>query len=220
MKLIANLVSWIFHPLFMLSYILLLLIWVDPYLFGVQDVKGEMKLFFPVFISTVIIPGFAIFMMKALKMIKSIEMQDKMDRTGPFIVTGMFYLWLFKNMFTNNNYPDIFTSFTLGATITLFACFLINIINKISVHAAAVAGFATMVFLILKEYYPGHPYVFIGQVGLSLPMVFILTLIIAGITGTARLLLKAHSLNQILVGYLVGIVSILIGDWVIFSGIL
>ncbi len=207
MKTISTLISWLFHPLFLLSYALLLIIRIDPYLFGIHTFKDGLKFFFPVFISTVIIPAFAIFMMKALGMIKSIELGDKMDRTGPFIVTGMFYLWLFKNLYTNNTLPDLFTCFTLGATITLFACFVINIVNKVSVHAAGIAGFAGMVLLICINYYSSNPTVNLGVLSVPLPLFLVITILSAGLTGSARLYLKAHTLPQVLWGYVIGVMS-------------
>lgn len=176
-----------------------------------------MRYFFPVFISTVIIPVFAIGMMKALDMIKSFQLADKMERTGPFIVTGMFYLWLFKNLYTNNTYPDLFTYFTLGATITLFACFVINIVNKISVHAAGISGFAVMVLLVCIYYSSSNPAVSIGNILVPLPMILILTIIIAGLIGSSRLYLQAHTLAQVLWGYIVGMLSMAGAYLFIFS---
>lgn len=215
MKQLSILFSWIFHPLFLLSYAMVLVMCIDPYLFGIQKFNEGLKFILPIFISTVIIPGFAIFMMKALGMIKGIELNDRMDRVGPYIVTGMFYLWLFKNLYTNNTLPDLITCFTLGCTITLFACFVINVVYKISVHAASIAGLTVMVMVLCIQYYSTNQSVIIGSLFIPLPLILFITIIIAGFIGTARLYLKAHTLPQVLFGYLVGITSMLIAVWYI-----
>lgn len=215
MKYLSALISWVFHPLFLLSYAMILLMLIDPYLFGIQHFSEGIKFILPVFVSTVIIPAFAIVMMKQLGMIKSIELGDKMDRTGPFIVTGIFYLWLFKNLYTNNTLPDLITCFTLGSTITLFACFIINIITKISIHAAAIAGFSVMVAILCVEYFNAGRALELGQLVIPLPLVLFGSLILAGLVGTARLYLKAHSLSQVLSGYLIGTASMLVALWYI-----
>lgn len=215
MKFVSTLVSWVFHPLFLLTYAMILLMLIDPYLFGIQKFADGIKFVLPIFISTVIIPAFAIIMMKQLGMVKSIELDDKMDRTGPFIVTGIFYLWLFKNLYTNNNLPDLITCFTLGSTITLFACFIINIISKISIHAAAIAGFSVMVAILCMQYFNSGRTLELGQLLLPLPLILFGTLILAGFVGTARLYLKAHSLSQVISGYLIGLISMLAALWYI-----
>ena len=61
---------------------MILLMLIDPYLFGIQQFSDGIKFVLPVLISTVIIPAFAIMMMKQLGMVKSIELDDKMDRTA------------------------------------------------------------------------------------------------------------------------------------------
>lgn len=215
MKTISSLVSWFFHPLFLLTYAMILLMLIDPYLFGIQQFSDGIKFVLPVLISTVIIPAFAIMMMKQLGMVKSIELDDKMDRTGPFIVTGIFYLWLFKNLYTNNTLPDLVTCFTLGSTITLFVCFIINIITKISIHAAAVSGFAVMVSIMCLQYFDSGRTINIGQVMLPLPLILFVVVILTGLVGTARLYLGAHSLAQVMSGYIVGLISMLFAVWYI-----
>lgn len=215
MKTISSLVSWFFHPLFLLTYAMILLMLIDPYLFGIQQFSDGIKFVLPVLISTVIIPAFAIMMMKQLGMVKSIELDDKMDRTGPFIVTGIFYLWLFKNLYTNNTLPDLVTCFTLGSTITLFVCFIINIITKISIHAAAVSGVAVMVSIMCFHYFDSGRTINIGQVMLPLPLILFVVVILTGLVGTARLYLRAHSLAQVMSGYIVGLISMLFAVWYI-----
>ncbi|MBK7426221.1 MAG: hypothetical protein IPI60_03855 [Saprospiraceae bacterium] len=97
-------ISYLFHPLLMLTYAALLVFWANPYLFRAQSGKALQVHFLSLFFTTFLLPAVAIVMMKSLGLIKSIHMQDRQDRIGPLIVTGVFYIWAFRNMISN---PDI-----------------------------------------------------------------------------------------------------------------
>lgn len=202
--------------MFILTYALILMLWIDPYIFGIRQWKEGIKFVLVIFFSTALIPAFGVIMMKALKLIKSIELEDKMDRIGPFIISGVFYLWLLKNLYTNNNFPDLYTAFVLGATISLFVCFVINILYKVSMHAAGTAGLFTMICLLIYTYSPVIQILSLGTINLTIYSLGFIGLFIAGMVGTSRLALNAHTPGQVVWGYIVGSVSVLCGYYFIF----
>ena len=213
MKLTANAISWIFQPLLMLTYMLILLLLVNPYLFGVNGVNDSRILILQVFITTFLLPGFAIFMMWRLKLIKTVEMRDKQDRTGPFIATGVFYLWTFRSALADSNIPTAFLIAILGATLGLFACFFVNIFFKISLHATGVGGFLGMVLITMWLYSYGSFTVnlpIVGSSEISINLVLMLSLLMTGLVGTARLILHAHSPKEIYSGFAMGLLCQLI----------
>ena len=114
----------------MLTYVLALLLLINPYAFGVGGI-GDSKsvlLLVSVFASTFLIPGLGVALMKPLGLIKSLELREKQERIGPYIVAAVFYLWLFKNLATNPVTPLLFTKFVFGTTIGLFFAFFIFIL--------------------------------------------------------------------------------------------
>jgi hypothetical protein len=206
----AKIISVIFHPLLILTYMLILLLLVNPYLFGVNSLseKNSIKFILTVFFSTFLIPAFAIFMMWRLKLISSIHMRDKQERIGPFIVTGIFYLWVYRSVLADSNIPTAFLIAALGTTIGLFICFLINLFFKISLHAAGVGGLLGMVMIVMWLYSYGSftvHFPVIGAADISINFVLIVTILITGIVGTARLLLKAHTPKELYAGFLLGL---------------
>ena len=207
LKFMYKLFSWVFHPLFILSYILILMLWIDPYLFGVKQWHDGIKLILVIFFSSAFIPAFGVVMMKSIGLIKSIELGDRMDRIGPYIISGIFYLWLCKNLYTNNNFPDIYTAFVFGATITLFTCFTVNVLYKVSVHTAGVGGFFTMVCLLIYKYNSTINSVPLGGIRISLFSIGFIVLLCAGMVGSSRLGLRAHTPMQVFWGYAIGILS-------------
>ena len=210
MRLSAKIISVIFHPLLVLTYMLLLLLIVNPYLFGVNSVgdKGSVKLILTVFFSTFLIPAFAIFMMWRLKLISSLHMSDKQDRIGPFIATGVFYLWVFRSVMEDSNIPTAFIIAVLGTTMGLFICFLINLFFKISLHATGMGGLIGMVLIIMWLYSYGSFTLhlpFIGASEISINFVLILCILLAGIVGSSRLFLRVHTPRELYAGFALGL---------------
>jgi hypothetical protein len=213
-KFLAHLISWVFHPLLMPTYALLLMLAANPFVFGVHSFseKRSMVLLISVFFTTALIPGIAIALMKLLGFVKTVQMEDRQDRTGPYIATGVFYLWLFKNIVSSAQVPPMYSQFILGATIGLFLAFIINIFAKISAHAVGVGGLVALV-IVMAVRWPGF--------GASIPVgadyywlspnvVLATTVFIAGMTGTARLALKAHVPVDVYRGYAAGALAVLI----------
>lgn len=210
LKKAATLISILFHPLLMVTYMTALLLVINPYQFGVFSIMEQWKLVVLVFMSTFGMPAFAVVLMKSLKMISSYEMPDPKERIGPYIITGVFYLWMFINFKHNPSIPKALTIGMLGATIALFASFFINNFTKVSAHAAGIGGLvgvAAMNYLYFNfDTFTLH----LGPAGLyeiSTSFVLILLILLAGVVGSARLLLNAHSPGQLYGGFAVGLLS-------------
>jgi hypothetical protein len=207
----AQFISIVFHPLLIPTYMLALLMIVNPYLFGVHDIseQNSMLLIIHTVMNTFIIPAFAIVIMKLLGLIKTLEMKDKAERTGPYIISGIFYLWLFRNFLDNTQVPLAYTSFLLGATIALFLAFLLNIFTKISAHAVGMGGLLAMVIITMLQFsYDSFTLnLWFGTIQMNMTTLLMVVVLIAGLVGTARLILKAHIPSDLYGGYLIGFAS-------------
>lgn len=219
LRFLAKTISVIFHPLLALTYMLLLLLLVNPYLFGVNSVGGRSQLILLIFLSTFVIPAFSVIMMKFLGMVSSIELPTKQERIGPYIIAGVFYLWMFINFKNNAMIPMAYTTFVLGATIALFVGFFINIFSKISTHAIGMGGLIAMIVITMMQFsyesFTLNTATF-GTLQLSMNLVLMIAVVLAGIVGTARLLLKAHEPNDLFGGYLVGFLTQFVALYFLF----
>ena len=209
---IAQIVSYVFHPLLMVTYMLLLLLLVNPYLFGVNGIGEQLSqlLILRIFLSTFFIPAIAVVMLRFLGLVQSLEMPDKQERIAPYIITGIFYLWMVMNFVNNPQIPTAYTSFVLGATIALFFAFFINIFSKISAHAVGMGGMLGMVVItmLLFSYDTFTVTIFFTQtLQLNMMTVFMLMIILSGLVGTARLILRAHDPRDVYGGFLVGLTA-------------
>jgi hypothetical protein len=223
MRILAKGISLLFHPLLILSYMLVILLLVDPFLFGIShisDMEGRVLLL-RVFISTFFIPAFAVAMLTFLGLSSSIELPTREDRYGPYIVTGIFYLWMFRNFLTNPLIPDLYTSFVLGAVIGLFLAFFINIFSKISAHAVGMGGWLGMVFLLMiQSSYQllEIPLPWLAPVQINLLTLFLILIFLSGIVGSVRLYLQAHEPMDLFGGFLIGFTAQLIAARFILFG--
>lgn len=205
MKVVATAISYIFHPVFIILYVLLLLLTVNPFLFSIQDPKIEGLIIINVFVTTIIFPLVAVVMMKMLGLIQSIHMEDRMERVGPLIVTGIFYIWLYLNIKNNDYIPDAFSYFVLGSTIALFLTFFINIFSKISIHAVGAGGFLAATVFIYSVF--GYSTYSLWGYSIAIRSIVIAAIVVTGLVATSRLLLGAHRPDDVYGGLLVGLMS-------------
>ena len=205
-RFLAYFFSIVFHPLLMLTYMLTILLIVNPYLFGPTITQRSDVLVLVVFLSTFLIPAFAVFLMSALGLISSIELKDRQERIGPYIITGVFYLWVFRNLLDNPDMPLAFKIFTLGATIGLFLAFFVNLFSKVSMHATGMGVLLGMVVITMLKFSYEN---FTLQLGgntfqMSIHTILLLVIILCGIVGTARLFLGAHDPKDLYGGFVIG----------------
>lgn len=196
MKKAASLVSFLFHPLLFPTYGTLFILLVNPNLYGYFPERLHIVWLIIVFALTFLFPSVWLLMMKRLDMVDSIQLKTAKERIIPFVATATFYMWttwMFKPN-TGMKIPSNMLVFFMmaGASAALFIGFFINLFSKISIHAIA-AG--CMVGLILSV---------IRFSTYDLRLVLVSAVLLAGLIGTARLLLQAHSERQVFLGYLVG----------------
>lgn len=216
---LANMFSIIFHPLFMVAYMLIVFMLVNPYLFISNDTKATGLLVISILTLSIFFPMVCIALMKMIGLISSFNMEDSKERVGPLIATGLFYIWLYLNIKDNTIIPDIFTHFLLGSIIALFISFFFNNFTKISLHSVAIAGMCTSL-LMLKFVFGYNEFLLtirsFGSYLVNVDFLIIIGILLTGIIGTSRLFLKAHTNEQIYGGYFVGFFSQVIAYFIVF----
>lgn len=210
LKMLAQLISFILHPLLIPTYMLIILLLINPYAFSVSSISdtNSKLLLIRMFLSTFFIPAFAVVMLRLLGLVKSIELKEKEERIGPYIITGIFYLWMFRNFIEDSQIPTLYAAFLLGATIALFIAFFINVFSKVSAHTVGMGGLLGMVLITFFQYRDYPSFIvdssLIGIYEISMFGLVIFVTLLAGIVGTCRLLLNAHDQQDLYGGYLVG----------------
>jgi len=171
--------------------------WMNPLWFSAYNKAQVSQIFLIAVTNTFLFPALSVFLIWKLGFMKSIEMMDAKERLIPFIAAGVFYIWAYV-VLRKSGLPQILNVTVLGATITLFAIFMLNLFWKVSIHTAAMGCW--MIITLLMCFFTGGSY--------SLLLVAIV--ILGGIIGSCRILLKAHSVSEIFIGYFVGMMGMIV----------
>ena len=197
-KLLAKLVSYIFHPLFIPTFVFVWLLFRFPYEFaGITQVAVRYRVF-SVFWMTAFFPAFAVFLLWRLKFINNIMLRTPKDRIVPYMITMFFYWWMWYLSRNFTDQPIVIKFFYLGIFLTTVAGLTVNNFLKISMHAMGAAG--AMIFVILTCF----------TYGMHLGSDISVAVLATGLICTARLALSEHSTAEVYIGLLAGIVCQLI----------
>jgi hypothetical protein len=211
MKSLATFLSFVFHPLFILTYMVLVLLWTNPFSFGWRHVAEADTLLIIVIMTSVTLPAIAVLMMKLLGWIEDFKLETRHERIGPYIASGILYLTLYLHVTRAETFPLSLRVATLGALIGLWTCFFLNNFIKVSLHAAGMGGLVAVVALTKTTFGYAQAQIGVpGGVNLALSIDYILygVILMAGLVCTSRLILRAHNLREVYLGFLIGIISI------------
>lgn len=197
----AQLLSYIFHPLFIPVYVTAYLLYINPYAFnGIGEKSKLLKLIF-VWFNTSFVPAFAVFLMWRLGLIESIFLRTKRERIIPYSAALICYFWAWfvaRNQLVN---PSYFIDFLFGTFLAVTSGWMLNIYTKISMHAIAMGGLVVFFFLQAFSEYS------ISGIYLSL------AIIIAGLVCTARFIVSDHVPFQVYLGFIAGAFCQLVAYW-------
>lgn len=194
LRILAEIISFIFHPIFFPIIMAAAIYMLVPNIFmGVPDKQLGLWLI-SIAVTAVFFPLFSVALMKPLGFIESFKMKTARERTIPLMATMIFYFWI-SHVFNSipGNPPLVLKVLLLGNFWGIILLFLINIFTKISMHTAAAGGMIGIVIILMIT----------TPVNMTIPL--FAALILAGVIGTARMILGAHQRGDVWLGYIIGI---------------
>ena len=200
MKSIAHLISTIFQPLLMPIYGVMLL-FVYTY-FGVTYLQQFWLIITPVILFSFAIPAILIFMLYKIGVISDLSLKVRRERIYPYIITLLSYsvmIFFYYRM----NMPPWFLMIMVSSVAIMLVAILITLKWKISAHMFGIGGLIGGAMSV--SYFVEHSNRYFMFMGLF---------IIAGLVGTSRLILKRHTLAQVIAGFLLGFLLSFIFVWI------
>jgi len=192
----ARIISMVFTPfylplvglaaLFFLSYLKLL------------PLSYRLQVLIEVYFFTILLPTYLIHLYRNYQGWTLIELGHRERRMVPYVISIVCYLtciWLMRLQ----HIPHFMGSIVIAALVVQMVCALVNIWWKVSTHTAAVGGVAGALF-VFAEYFGFNPMWW-----------FCLVFILAGILGSARMILRQHTLGQVVAGFFIGLASSVLG---------
>jgi hypothetical protein len=201
-RIVAKVISYIFHPLFIPVYIALFVFLVRPHLFSTGPYFQKVMKLFRFIIMYTFFPLVTVLLAKGLGFLSSIYLKTQRDRVIPYIACGIYFFWM---AYVSRHLEDT-TPAEIQLTIAIFLTsslgLIANIYMKVSMHAMSMG--ILVIFILMLATVQGENFnVYIAA-----------SILLAGIVCTSRLIVSDHTSKEIYTGLLIGAFSQLMAPWI------
>lgn len=200
MKFLAHLFSWVFLPLLMPTYGILISLFVPAYSSDINmtslyfaPLSSKWALFTIFLLFSVVAPGVSFVLLHRFKVISTIDIERQGERSLPLVIMLVYSLVLFFLLVYKagaGNLPRYYYALPLSGVAVTSIFLLINRWIKISLHGAG-AGILLGFLIIFTR----------AQEQFSLGWVMA-AIFAAGLTMSARLYLKKHTPLEVYTGFI------------------
>ncbi|MEK7224406.1 MAG: hypothetical protein AAB221_01840 [Bacteroidota bacterium] len=205
-KFVANILSYIFHPVFVPVYLVLFMVYLHPWLFIGVDPFNKTRVVLMSLVMFTLFPLVTVSLLKGLKFIESIRLKTQKDRVIPLIACGIWYFWITYVWWNSNKtndglfIPKIAVALALATFLASWLGLMVNIVMKVSLHAISMGVMLAFIFLLaFSDSLNYGPYI-------------VVALLIAGVVCSSRFIVSDHSAKEVYTGLVVGIGSMLIAN--------
>ena len=192
----ARVISILFTP-FYLPMVGLMALFAFSYL-ALMPWAYKLQVLIMVYVFTILLPTLLIHLYRRYRGWNLIELGHKERRLVPYVISIFCYFFCVYLM-EALHIPHFMGTIVSAALFIQIVCALINVWWKISAHMAAIGGVVGALF-VFGELFAFNPVWWLC-----------LVFIVAGILGTSRMILRQHSLAQVIAGFFVGVVCAIIG---------
>jgi hypothetical protein len=195
MEKIAKALSYIYHPLIIPTLGMLVLFNSGTYLSYLPfDIKKWILLI--VFLCTYVVPLAFIPFFMYHRMIMNIDLGSRRERYVPLVVSLFLYAFCFY-IIRRIAIPHLYHTFILSSLLAIAATLLITMKYKISLHMVGAGGLVALIGF-LAFYLKVNLQFYLG-----------ISVLLAGLTGTARIILRTHNPGEIYLGFVTGFTAVL-----------
>lgn len=192
MKLVAKIISVVFHPLLLTTYLAIILSIYFPAMMMIRP-DNRNTIIGLICVFTFVLPAINLLMLRYFGSVTSITLYSRTQRIVPFFLISLLYilitfLFIYKLPFSQN-----FNKLMMIITTMVIVSFAITFFFKISVHSLAACG-AIGILLPLNNA--------TEEAVLVAPTIFVI--LAAGTVMSSRLLLEAHTPKEVYYGGVVG----------------
>lgn len=207
MNALARILSVLFHPLLMATYLFTLLALALPSALSPLKPGSHFTFIVLIFIVTFILPVTNMGIFKAFGTIHSFAMKTRKERILPFIFITLIYvvvtfLFYYKvKIGLSDNFLKLMIIIDLLVIVSTIATFFF----KVSVHSVGIWGLIGITMLLTKI--SEVPTLFYAAIAL---------IVLAGFVMSSRLWLQAHSSREVMWGAVLGLATSITGMLILF----
>lgn len=203
----ARLLSVIFHPLFIPTYLFSFLAWALPTSLEPIGAERQGQFLVFIFIVTCLLPMLNVGIFRAFGSIKSLAMPDRKERLMPFVFISVIYVavtYLFY-FYGRMNLNDNFLKFMVIVDMLVIVATIATFFFKVSVHSVCIWGLIGILVPLNK----------ITEVNtIFYPTVGVIAL--AGFVMAARLDAGSHTSREVMWGAVMGLLTGVTGMSILF----
>ena len=191
-----KIITYIFQPLLIPTYGIILLMQLS--LFQLFPTSYRLFAIAGTVLFTCILPSLPILFMMKNRQISDIFISKREERTIPYLFSLLAYIFWVLFLWRTLQFPMEFVLLAIGSIVSVVLMVFINLKWKISAHTAGMGGLIGGIFGVA----------FVAAIN----PVWIITaaIIIAGLVAISRILLKAHTLSQVIGGFFLGFACVFI----------
>jgi len=201
---LAYLLSGAFHPLLIPTLLFGFIFTLYPGSSHNLSHKGQLYFIAVIFVTTFVLPGLSILMLKTSNTISSVTLFDRKERVLPFIIITLVYCIIAYMFALQKTFNPLISALVIGMAILSILLTLITFYFKISVHSTTISGVIGFTIGTHQNFPTEFNFIY---------MLTILVLL-AGAVSSSRLSLDAHKpievLSGILLGFSVSLLSLLL----------
>ncbi|HCM76043.1 MAG TPA: hypothetical protein DIS90_06660 [Cytophagales bacterium] len=190
MKTAAKLISVVFHPLLMTTYLFVLLTYFLPVI--LQPARPSLWIIVLIFVTTFALPTVNFLLLKLTGSIQDLSMPDRQQRILPFIFISAIYIFVTLMFYWKFPIPNLLRLMVIVTTMVVAAT-IITFFYKLSIHSLAMWGAVGMMLPMNK----------VSEVN-SLLMPTAIVIVLAGLVMSSRLSLNAHTPREVMMGSVAG----------------
>ena len=195
LKIVAHLISYVFHPVFVPVYIVAYLVFIHPYFFaGFSPFDRSRTLIMSIMMYS-FFPLVTVGLLKALKFIDSVKLNTTKERIIPLAACGIWYFWIWNVWRNLPDYPEAALTLSRGIMLSVFMAWLGNIVMKISLHGISMG--ALVGYFILLGF----------EVTMNMGLYIAISVFIAGLVCTSRFIVSDHDNKELYGGLALGMLS-------------
>ena len=195
MNILARVVSIIFHPLLMTTYLFgMFYFFLPSVLFPISQERQRALMVF-IAMMTFALPALGISMLRTVGAISSFTMLERRERIRPFFLITIVYLFFtyFFAFKLGLGLEDNWFKFLLIIDLLVIASTVITFFYKISIHSIGVMGILGIILPLNRA---------VESNTLFIPTIVLI--VIAGIVMSARLQLNSHTTREVWIGAVTG----------------
>ena len=187
----ARVISMLFTPLY-LSMLGIIILFVFSY-FSLFPLSFKVSVILLVYLFTILLPSLLIRSYRKYQGWTPIQLGTRERRMVPYVISiccylmGLYVMSIFR-------IPHFMSGILIAALIIQLSCSFVNIWWKISTHSAGIGG-VTGALLAFSLRFNFNPVWWLC-----------LVILLAGAVGTSRIILRQHTVAQVVYGFLLGVV--------------